>query len=243
MLTLGGYHPAFAKPPEFPVVPRLGFHWAVSNSVMIKGESYFALTSSCVMAGGRLEARYKSGGIEASFVVYADFLIVLGPVPLRHQRGRDGVGRIPQAGLLLRLRHDRRQRLARRVGAHPRAAAARRGQAGPRDLQRHGRVRPPGAPPPSFIGWDEFVASTSSPAPRTAAPSPRTPAPGSSRRSPARRRAVRGHRTKPWHFVGDFSLRTETRMPATGLHGERHPGLRAAQRGVQAVPGASTSRR
>ena len=79
VLTLGGYHPAFAKPQEFPVVPRLGFHWAVSDSVTIKGESYFALTSSCVMAGGRLEASYQSGGIEASFAVYVDFLISWDP--------------------------------------------------------------------------------------------------------------------------------------------------------------------
>ena len=55
VLTLGGYHPSFVRPPEFPVVPRLGFHWAVSDAVVVKGEAYFALTSSCVMAGGRLE--------------------------------------------------------------------------------------------------------------------------------------------------------------------------------------------
>src|SRR4030095_8270489 len=77
--TPGADAPACAPPPEFPVVPRLGFHWAVSDAVVIKGESYFALTSSCVMAGGRLEIAYRKGGIYASFTAYADFLIAWDP--------------------------------------------------------------------------------------------------------------------------------------------------------------------
>jgi hypothetical protein len=79
VLTLGGYHPAFARPPEFPVVPRLGFHWAVSSAVVVKGEAYFALTSSCVMAGGRLEVSFNKSGIYASFTAYADFLVAWDP--------------------------------------------------------------------------------------------------------------------------------------------------------------------
>jgi large repetitive protein len=79
VLTLGGYHPAFVRPPQFPVVPRLGFHWAVSDAIVVKGETYFALTSGCVMAGGRLEASYNKAGIYASFTAYADFLIAWDP--------------------------------------------------------------------------------------------------------------------------------------------------------------------
>ena len=67
------------KPLEFPVVPRLGFHWAVSDAVVIKGEAYFALTGSSVMAGGRLEVSYNQSGIYASFVAYADLLIEWDP--------------------------------------------------------------------------------------------------------------------------------------------------------------------
>ncbi|HEU5271284.1 MAG TPA: DUF6603 domain-containing protein, partial [Jatrophihabitans sp.] len=51
VVTLGGYHPAFQVPSYFPQVPRLGFNWAVSDVVSIKGNAYFALTSSCAMAG------------------------------------------------------------------------------------------------------------------------------------------------------------------------------------------------
>ena len=79
VLTIGGYHPAFQKPPEFPDVPRLGFRWSIGSAIIIKGESYFALTNSCVMAGGRLEARLTAGPLSAWFIAYADFLISWDP--------------------------------------------------------------------------------------------------------------------------------------------------------------------
>ena len=53
VLTIGGYHPAFQKPPQFPDVPRLGYHWSLLGAINIKGESYFALTNTCVMAGAQ----------------------------------------------------------------------------------------------------------------------------------------------------------------------------------------------
>ena len=75
VITLGGYHPRFSKPAHFPEVPRLGFNWRVSSAIVIKGETYFALTTSAVMAGGLLEASYSSGALKAWFKVWADFLI------------------------------------------------------------------------------------------------------------------------------------------------------------------------
>ncbi|MCP4424813.1 MAG: hypothetical protein GY803_09995 [Chloroflexi bacterium] len=75
VVTMGGYHPRFKKPTHYPDVPRLGFNWRVSSTITIKGESYFALTPSCVMAGGLLEASYKSGNLKAWFTAYAHFLI------------------------------------------------------------------------------------------------------------------------------------------------------------------------
>ncbi len=79
LITLGGYHPAFQKPPEFPDVPRLGFHWSVSDVIVIKGEAYFALTNTCVMAGGRLEVTAQLGPARAWLIAYADFLISWDP--------------------------------------------------------------------------------------------------------------------------------------------------------------------
>ncbi len=79
VLTLGGYHPSFQRPDNFPVVPRLGFNWRVDNTIVIKGEAYFALTNTCVMFGGRLEAVFDSGAIRAWFIAYADVLVSWDP--------------------------------------------------------------------------------------------------------------------------------------------------------------------
>ena len=69
----------FQAPDGFPTVPRLGFHWQVSDVIVIKGESYFALTNTCVMAGGRLEAVFDGGAVRAWFTAYADFLVAWDP--------------------------------------------------------------------------------------------------------------------------------------------------------------------
>ncbi|MCF6282854.1 MAG: cache domain-containing protein [Candidatus Polarisedimenticolaceae bacterium] len=79
VITVGGYHHLFDKPSHYPDVPRLGFNWRVSSKITIKGESYFALTPSAVMAGGLLEASYKSGNLKAWFKAWAHFLIAWKP--------------------------------------------------------------------------------------------------------------------------------------------------------------------
>jgi hypothetical protein len=79
VLTMGGYHPALQRPPEFPVVPRLGFHWQVLGFVQIKGEAYFAITSSSFMCGGRMDASASFSGIRAWFTIHADILIQWDP--------------------------------------------------------------------------------------------------------------------------------------------------------------------
>jgi large repetitive protein len=79
VLTLGGYHPRFTRPAKFPDVPRLGFNWSVSDVLAIKGESYFALTATCVMAGGRLEAAFNAGWVWASFAYGMDALVSWDP--------------------------------------------------------------------------------------------------------------------------------------------------------------------
>lgn len=74
VLTVGGYHPSFSVPAHYPRVERLGFNWKVSDSVTLKGGTYFALTPSCIMAGVALEATYSSGDLKAWFRASADFL-------------------------------------------------------------------------------------------------------------------------------------------------------------------------
>jgi len=79
VLTIGGYHPAFNKPPEFPDVPRLGFNWQVLGFVQIKGQCYFAITSSAFMCGGALEASAGMDGVRAWFTAHCDILIQWDP--------------------------------------------------------------------------------------------------------------------------------------------------------------------
>lgn len=79
LLTMGGYNPNFQKDPAYPDVPRLGFRWSLFGAINIKGESYFALTNTCVMAGVRLEATYGPSCIYIWFTAYCDFLLSWDP--------------------------------------------------------------------------------------------------------------------------------------------------------------------
>jgi hypothetical protein len=79
VLTLGGYHPDFIPPSYYPTVPRLGFNWPVSNVVTIKGDAYFALTPSAIMAGAGLQVLFSSGNLNAWFIARMDALIVWAP--------------------------------------------------------------------------------------------------------------------------------------------------------------------
>lgn len=78
-LTVGGYHPAYIVPAHYPQVPPLAINWQVNNCLNIKGNVYFALTPSVLMAGGYLEANWRSGPIEAWFRAKVDFLIAWKP--------------------------------------------------------------------------------------------------------------------------------------------------------------------
>jgi hypothetical protein len=75
VMTLGGYHPAFAKPAHYPEVPRVGFHWAVGRGITVKGGAYFALTPKALMLGGLLEASYDISPIRAWFTASLDVIV------------------------------------------------------------------------------------------------------------------------------------------------------------------------
>lgn len=79
VITLGGYNTKYTPPKYYPTVPKLGINWQVTRNLSIKGNEYFALTSNAVMAGGFLEAAWRSGSIKAWFSVQADFLIMWKP--------------------------------------------------------------------------------------------------------------------------------------------------------------------
>ena len=75
VLTLGGYHPKFQVPTHYPKVAPLAFNWQVNSEVVVKGDFYFALVPSAVMAGGHLSATWHSGNLKAWFNMGADFII------------------------------------------------------------------------------------------------------------------------------------------------------------------------
>jgi large repetitive protein len=78
VLTVGGYHPSFHRD-GYPVVPRVGFRWGISKVLVIKGESYFALTSEAIMAGTRFEASLTLGPLWAYLRLGADGIIWFDP--------------------------------------------------------------------------------------------------------------------------------------------------------------------
>ena len=79
VLSVGGYHPKFIAPANYPVVPRLGFNWQVDPHLVVKGDAYYALTPLALMAGGHLEAVWQSGNLRASFLAGADFIVAWQP--------------------------------------------------------------------------------------------------------------------------------------------------------------------
>lgn len=78
-VTLGGYHPSYQRPAHYPVVDKLAFNWVLSDRLTIKGDAYFALVPSMVMAGTHLSAVWEDGNLSAWFNAGADFLIAWKP--------------------------------------------------------------------------------------------------------------------------------------------------------------------
>ncbi|SLN41037.1 DUF6603 domain-containing protein [Pseudooctadecabacter jejudonensis] len=79
VLTLGGYHPAFDKPSHYPTVPRIELKYQITPEVYVKGDAYFALTPSTMMAGGHLHLQASIGALHAWADFSADFLVAWEP--------------------------------------------------------------------------------------------------------------------------------------------------------------------
>lgn len=78
VITLGGYHPSFSRN-GYPIVPRLGLEWRVSDSIVIKGASYFALTSEALMVGVDIEVSADFGFIWAKISFGANAIVYFDP--------------------------------------------------------------------------------------------------------------------------------------------------------------------
>jgi hypothetical protein len=82
LLTIGGTGPNWIPDPVHPVpdVPPVGFHWSVGSGVVVKGESYFAITPRQLAFGGRLEATGEFGPVRVWFEVHLNVDIEWDPL-------------------------------------------------------------------------------------------------------------------------------------------------------------------
>ncbi|KAG2411493.1 hypothetical protein HFD88_009048 [Aspergillus terreus] len=75
VFTIGGLHPAFDAPAQYPNPPRLSISWQFSKSISITGAAYFAITPKVCMGGGRLDVTLTLPPLYAYFDAFVDFLI------------------------------------------------------------------------------------------------------------------------------------------------------------------------
>ena len=75
VLSIGGYSRYFTKKPHYPDAPRMALKFQVTKDIYIKGEAYFALTPSVVMAGGALHVNATIGSARAWGNFSVDFLL------------------------------------------------------------------------------------------------------------------------------------------------------------------------
>lgn len=78
VVSIGGYHPAFVKPDNYPTVPRLSMSYGM-GPFHIGGEAYFSLTPRMMMAGMRVYATWDAGPLKAWFDAGFDFLLGWAP--------------------------------------------------------------------------------------------------------------------------------------------------------------------
>jgi hypothetical protein len=136
VLTVGGYSPAFRKPERYPTVDGVAFRWALSDAIVLKGDTYFALTPA--RGDGRL-ARRRHRAVGAA----------LGRVLLLVRRARRldpfYFVREPRRGVWGRVAHPaRRRRLRGRRPPHAaRPARRREREHRPRGHQHRHPVRQP----------------------------------------------------------------------------------------------------
>ena len=213
LLTIGGYHPAFHRRPEFPDVPRLGYHWSFLGVVAIKGESYFALTNTCIMAGTRFDATYGPSWLFVWFSAWCDFLISWDPFYYDISIGIS-VGATFRIHICFFGCVDIDITVSIGASLHV---------LGP---PFHGEVTvdlavasvtvpfgPNPNQPPKPIGWNDFVSQYLHSSPGNEAvlahiiSGLQPPEPAGGQPSP-------GTPDQPWKFMPEFSFRTETRMPA-----------------------------
>ena len=78
-LSVGGFHPAFKPPPNFPALERIAISLSESENFRLRCESYFALTSNTLQFGARAELMARAAGFSIHGQIGYDVLIQFDP--------------------------------------------------------------------------------------------------------------------------------------------------------------------
>jgi hypothetical protein len=78
-LSVGGFHPAFKPPSDFPALERIAISLSESEDFRLRCEGYFALTSNTLQFGSRAELLAKGGGFSIHGEIGYDVLIQFDP--------------------------------------------------------------------------------------------------------------------------------------------------------------------
>ena len=78
-LAVGGLHPAFNPPPNFPRLERIAINLSAGDNPRLRCEAYFALTSNTVQYGARAELFASAAGFSVHGDIGYDVLIQLSP--------------------------------------------------------------------------------------------------------------------------------------------------------------------
>ena len=78
-LSVGGLHPAFQPPPNFPKLERIAINLSSGDNPRLRCESYFAITSNTVQFGARAELYASAAGFSIHGDIGYDVLIQFDP--------------------------------------------------------------------------------------------------------------------------------------------------------------------
>jgi hypothetical protein len=82
-LSIGGLHPQFRPPPNFPSLRRCTIEIGVGNNPRLACMSYFALTANSVQFGARIEAYAKAAGFSIHGWLGYDAIVIFIPFSFR----------------------------------------------------------------------------------------------------------------------------------------------------------------
>jgi len=82
-VSVGGFHPKFVPPANFPKLERAAITLAVGNNPRIRSECYYALTSNSFQMGARAELYAAAGGFSVQGYIGWDLLVQFDPFGFR----------------------------------------------------------------------------------------------------------------------------------------------------------------